>query len=629
MPMRNTVRLWIGIIPALLIWRTGAFAQTTWTVHPFLGADFMTIQGCIDDPRVMGGDTCLVYPGVYFENLEISGKSLTLQSWGGPEITVIDGWGLGPVVTLDRTSVLEGFTVRNGSRGVAIHFGATIRDCLIKENDGDGIYISGGARIEGSRISDNGRNGIDAHTVGYVEIRNCYVSGNGWSGVPGYGAAGIDVFASNTHHIIENTIVTGNQIGVTAGSYGYCDEGHPCEVRITHCTITGNGLDVACSLDNGGAVVKNSIVWSAEPSDEPLGYFCPKYRFAYSLIQLHPILIYYGGEGNIYGNPRFVGPDDLHLSRSSPCIDRAVSWRVDEDYDGNPRPQGKGFDMGAYELSSHPSDLFPLFPKQGAKVLSPPNFTWGEFNGGEEDYDLYVLLLWLPIPIPGYWYTPLPVPVYQSPYFKCPEELWGSVPEGGWGFWMVVGFDTTTWASAPTDLQYFQKVDDCVVHFSDYELASAVWYAITPQTVEIMASDLQGLTYLDIHDREIWNLDGLEYAVDLLEIDLSNNHIRDVVDYLSPLAGLTNLTILNLGDSQSYPERNDMLNISPLVGLTELQRLDLSGNRISDIEPLVLNPGMDAGDTVNLDDNPLSERSCTVYIPELEGRGVDMLHGCP
>jgi len=37
---------------------------------------------------------------------------------------------------------------------------------------------------------------------------------------------------------------------------------------------------------------------------------------------------------------------------------------------------------------------------------------------------------------------------------------------------------------------------------------------------------------------------------------------------------------------------------------------------------LVQNAGLGAGDTVNLEVNPLSSDSVTTYIPQLEGRGV-------
>jgi len=50
---------------------------------------------------------------------------------------------------------------------------------------------------------------------------------------------------------------------------------------------------------------------------------------------------------------------------------------------------------------------------------------------------------------------------------------------------------------------------------------------------------------------------------------------------------------------------------------------------------LVDNAGINNGDTVYLYDsfykntNPLSTTSCTVYIPQLKSRGVNVYHNCP
>ena len=61
---------------------------------------------------------------------------------------------------------------------------------------------------------------------------------------------------------------------------------------------------------------------------------------------------YSGGSNNRTGDPRFKGESDYHLSTQprSRCIDAADSEStVDQDLEHNSRPQGGGFDMGAYE----------------------------------------------------------------------------------------------------------------------------------------------------------------------------------------------------------------------------------------------------------------------------------------
>jgi internalin A len=82
---------------------------------------------------------------------------------------------------------------------------------------------------------------------------------------------------------------------------------------------------------------------------------------------------------------------------------------------------------------------------------------------------------------------------------------------------------------------------------------------------------------------------------------------------------LTALTDLLLGD-------NDVSDLSPLSGLTELNWLYLDRNQISDILPLVNNPGMDNGDQLYLRSNPLGETSIDIHIPALQARGVTVYY---
>ena len=59
-----------------------------------------------------------------------------------------------------------------------------------------------------------------------------------------------------------------------------------------------------------------------------------------------------GAAANISAAPKFVSyPNDLHLTSTSPCIDQGTAEGAPpDDADGLPRPQGAGFDIGAYEF---------------------------------------------------------------------------------------------------------------------------------------------------------------------------------------------------------------------------------------------------------------------------------------
>jgi hypothetical protein len=58
--------------------------------------------------------------------------------------------------------------------------------------------------------------------------------------------------------------------------------------------------------------------------------------------------------GNIGSNPRFANPGagDYKLRPGSPAVDRArAAFAPRTDFTGRRRPQGRGFDIGAYELA--------------------------------------------------------------------------------------------------------------------------------------------------------------------------------------------------------------------------------------------------------------------------------------
>src|SRR5438552_19079403 len=84
------------------------------TIH--VPAAQATIQGAINVAN--NGDTVLVAPGTYYENINFNGKAVTVTSSGGPSVTIIDGGQNGSVVTFD-----SGETMSSGLNGVSIQNG--------------------------------------------------------------------------------------------------------------------------------------------------------------------------------------------------------------------------------------------------------------------------------------------------------------------------------------------------------------------------------------------------------------------------------------------------------------------------------------------------------------------------
>jgi len=83
----------------------------------FVPDNFPTIQGAID--ASVNGDTVMVRPGAYVENIDFIGKAITVRSEMGPEFTIMRPQTVGSLVSFKSgegpDSVIEGFTITGGN----------------------------------------------------------------------------------------------------------------------------------------------------------------------------------------------------------------------------------------------------------------------------------------------------------------------------------------------------------------------------------------------------------------------------------------------------------------------------------------------------------------------------------
>ncbi|MCF7810978.1 T9SS type A sorting domain-containing protein [bacterium] len=232
--------------------------------------DVQTIQAAID--RSQDGDTVLVQPGEYSENIDFNGHNivvgslyLTTGDTSYVENTIIDGDENDTVVIIasgeGEETVLTGFTLQNGSGvlggGIFCRASNPRLDHLIIRNNysrhqGGGIYIDRCAcpLITNTSVTDNSSyvsssgGGIYCTEKASPIIRNSIISNN-----TGYYGGGIALVDSSSMYLT-NVSISEN----FADDYGagiYCD--YHCHLTLNNVQITGNGHgDNDCY--NGGGI---------------------------------------------------------------------------------------------------------------------------------------------------------------------------------------------------------------------------------------------------------------------------------------------------------------------------------------------------------------------------------------
>jgi Bacterial Ig-like domain (group 3)/Right handed beta helix region len=208
------------LLLAVAVFVAPSHAQNT--IH--VPIDQPTIQAAINAAN--NGDTVLVAPGTYNENIDFMGKAITVtsgaKSFSDPAVatTIISGKGNGPVVVFQTNetsaSILNGFTIQDGTT-IAVYLpgtSPTVSNNIITKNMGCAVLVTGsavGAVISGNDISQ---------TTTSNAVANCGLSTIPFSGSPDPGA-GINVTGDSNVQIVGNTIEGSTQGGVVAlGSSG-------------------------------------------------------------------------------------------------------------------------------------------------------------------------------------------------------------------------------------------------------------------------------------------------------------------------------------------------------------------------------------------------------------------------
>jgi predicted outer membrane repeat protein len=241
-------------------------------------------------------------------------------------------WG-GGMYTDDSASVMDGctFTENEAAYGggmatVNSHV-PEVKNCTFSKNTasdrGGGMYTSNSANVSSSTFTENSASdGGGMFCIGYApKVTNCTFSGNTASSQGG----GI-----NNYWLASTTIM--------------------------NCTFSGNGANQGGNMANldSSPAVTNSIFWNSAAGGEI-------FNDATSIPVLSHCVVqggYPGGTEIITGDPK-LGPlaDNGGLTRTrtlltgSSAIDAGkAAGAPSEDQRGISRPQGSGYDIGAFEV---------------------------------------------------------------------------------------------------------------------------------------------------------------------------------------------------------------------------------------------------------------------------------------
>ncbi|MBI9037137.1 MAG: VCBS repeat-containing protein [Bacteroidales bacterium] len=335
------------------------FIQLAFVIY--VPGDEPTIQAGIDNAQ--NGDTVLVAPGIYNENINFNGKNIVVASHyiidNDLDIinsTIIDGSNPTSTDTAscvmfysgeDSTAVLQGFTI---TQGTGTHWIDSQFPSYTRHSGGGIFMFQSSPTIKNNYIINNhvdDNSGVNGASGGGLLMygSNPTIINNVIKNNTALYGAGVVIDYSGC--FFKNNIVAQNSGGQNYGGGGFWTIGNGDEdIIIENNTIVDNESELkggAMYLWSTHLTARSNIIWGNTQNSGGQIYL---YDGANAEISYSNIEGGYTGEGNIDLPPQFADTNFI-LDLSSPCIDAGnsdIQFNDPEDFE-NPG--------------------YPLWPSQG------------------------------------------------------------------------------------------------------------------------------------------------------------------------------------------------------------------------------------------------------------------------
>jgi len=329
------------------------------------GADYIVLSGLAVEDSPAGVGIAVV--GSWTVTLEDCRTARTPHSG-----IIIDKSG---VVTVNRCEV-EKACMSGGEESVSVKRSqhVSVSHCHIHDTGHEGIDVKEGSQHV--RVFGNHLHGVDRQAL-YADAWDTLTADIEFTGNRvhdcGFGIA----LGAETGGLLSRVSVTNNLVyrcrgpGIILASWGGSGKRHPLDtITITHNTIWRNG-DEARDNWGGGIVfdteeaanvsVCNNILsrngWGQlrTAREKSVGTAVGKRPGPGLVIRRNlidgPTEDF--GAVNVAGDPKFADTErsDFRLVPGSAAIDAAAGGGPATDFAGTPRPQGRGFDIGAFEFT--------------------------------------------------------------------------------------------------------------------------------------------------------------------------------------------------------------------------------------------------------------------------------------